>query len=163
MALPKRILANLHNALNGTPAVMGAMVASLPADSGFWDYRPAPERFTPREVFAHVADWDLIFAERIARTVSEDHPTIIPFDEEQMAIDHGYATQDAPAALQRFCESRADFVARIRCFTETDWSKTAHREDMGEVSVEAQVVLVTVHDGYHTKQIAEFLESWRQI
>lgn len=161
MALSSAVCRHLHICLAGTPTVLTCLVGSLRADSDFWDFRLSPERFTAREVIAHIADWNEIFDARLSKTLLEDHPAIVAMDEDQLAIDHDYAGQDPVVALKRFCESREAFVQKVAALDDGAWSKSAYRADMGDVSVADQVILVAIHDSYHQLQIAEYLKQWR--
>lgn len=162
MSPAKPIRKYIHLCLNSTPAVLQALVGSLPADSDFWDFRSDPERFSAREVLAHLADWNPIFQSRLSLTLAEDHPTLPRIDEERLPIEHGYATQDPLDALRRFCSSRETLVEMVAAFDDEDWERVARREDMGDVTMADIVVLVAIHDAYHGRQIAEYLEGWRK-
>jgi hypothetical protein len=155
------ILRHIHHSLNGTPAALRAMVGRLPADSAFWDCRPDPARFTAREVMAHLADWNGIFESRIDLTLAENRPILPILDEVRLPIEHDYSHQDPQASLEAFCATRAAFVERVRAFSDAEWARAAHREDLGDLTIGDQVVLITIHDGYHLRQIAEYLEFIR--
>ena len=43
---------------------------------------------------AHLADWELVFQQRLTRMRSEDNPMRPGYDVGQWAIDHGYAQTD---------------------------------------------------------------------
>ena len=152
---------HLHHCLTATPAVLRALLGALPADSDFWDLQPDPDRFTPREVLAHLADWNPIFRDRIALMLAEDHPTLPRIGEDRLPIEHDYASQDPLKSLDRFCAGRAELVEKVKALSEVDSVRVGRREDMGDITVADQVVLVAIHDAYHAREIAEYLEIWR--
>src|SRR5437879_4197786 len=47
--------------LTGSPDVLEALLKDVGPNDPAWDKRPDPERFTIREVLAHLADWEGIF------------------------------------------------------------------------------------------------------
>jgi hypothetical protein len=161
MTHPKRILENLHQCLAGTPAVMHSLLVTFPGDSAFWDLRPDPDRFSPREVMAHIADWNPIFEERIVKTLTEDHPKLVDFDEERFAVERNYARQDPVANLARFISGREELIKKVRSLGASDWERAANREGYGDMTVADQVVLISIHDAYHEKEMAEYVEIWR--
>jgi len=136
--------------LDGTPDVLEALVSALPESK--WDNRPDPERFTLREMVAHLADWEPIWLERARRIVEENHPTLPSYDEGQLAIDHDYAHQSLPANLVRFREGRAANIAFLSSVVEEVWERTATREGLGELTLAGQTAMILGHDGYHTHQ-----------
>ena len=146
-------------ALEGTPDVLAGLLKNLPADSPLWDESPDPERFTLREMLAHLADWEPIWKERVARTLAEDKPFLPNKDENQMAIDHDYAKQDPLANLARFRAGREAFIALLKTISEGDWERTAMREGIGEMSLDSMASMILAHDGYHTRQSADWIKS----
>ena len=45
---------------------------------------------------------------------------------------------------------------------ETDaWSREGINTELGAISFESQVILIAGHDGYHTTQIAQYLEQFQ--
>lgn len=163
MALPERIRFYLTHSMAGSPTVLNALLGYFPSNSGFWDYRPDADRFTPREVLAHLAEWDPIFQGRIERMLKEDHPHIPGIDEGQLAIDHSYATQDPGASLARFRDGRVALGRTLGDLQESDLDRTAHREGVGDITVNDMLVMISGHDGYHLRQLSEYLLSWRKI
>lgn len=50
---------------------------------------PAPGKWSPAEIVAHLADCELVFGFRLRQTLAEDAPTIQPFDQEKWAAQYG--------------------------------------------------------------------------
>lgn len=148
-------------ALNATPEVLEAFLKNIPLDDPRWDRRPDPERFTLREIVAHLADWDPIFTGRMELTVKEELPYIPDMDEGQVALDHDYAHQDPLAALSRFRTARAALVVFLTGLTDADWSRVAVKEIHGPVTLESQAVLILAHDGYHMEQVVQWLDAMK--
>ena len=159
MPLPAYTVRYLLSSLEGTPAVLSALVAGLPPESPAWDARPDPDRFTLREVFAHLADWEPVAHTRIARTVTEDAPYLLNWDEDAAAVVGDYAHTNPHESLLWFTERRAATVAQIVPLTNAHWKRVAEREGVGLLSVERQVVMMLAHDGYHLRQVAEQLAA----
>lgn len=135
-----------------TPRVLFALLSGSPD----FDRRTDPERFTLREMIAHVADWDAIFAERIERARDEDNPFLPSVDEGQLAVERGYSSQDPATNLARFSESRAKLVALLQSLQPADWDRVAHREFVGDVTMFQLAAIILGHDAYHLRQAAEF-------
>src|SRR5689334_12368800 len=92
--------------LSSTPEVLATILKGLDSSDSAWDFRPDPERFTLREMVAHLADWDPIFLHRLERIRDEDNPNLPDLDEGQIAIESDYAHQDPVENLNRFRQGR---------------------------------------------------------
>ncbi|HZO91480.1 MAG TPA: DinB family protein [Chthonomonadaceae bacterium] len=165
--LPPFVRKYLLTALEGTPDVLDGFLKTLPADDPVWDFRPAPARFTLREVVAHLADWEPIFLERMTRIRDESEPSLPDIDEGQLAIDRDYAHSDPQANLARFRQGRVTMLAFLRSLKEGNWEragnyKREHPMVGGPVTLEAWVAQVVGHDGYHTQQVAQWLAAARR-
>src|SRR5437764_548687 len=111
----------LTTALAGTPDVLEALLKNQASDDPVWDFRPDPDRFTLREMVAHLADWEPIFMERFQRTRSETEPRLPDYDEGKIAIERDYAHSDPIANLARFRAGRASLVTFLQSLDDADW------------------------------------------
>lgn len=92
-----------HYALEGltaTPAILTHLIDPVTAE--IWDRRVDPERFTLREVLAHLADWEPIWMERLERMHAEKEPLLPDLDEGERAKQKDYAHADVGNSLKRF-------------------------------------------------------------
>lgn len=149
----------VQHGIAATPVVLDALLGHLGGDAPLWDARPDPGRFTLREVVAHLADWEPIWLDRLTRTLQEDEPALPGYDEGQVAIDHDYAHSDPVANLGRFREGRARIVEFVAALKDEEWARAAQREGLGRATIDAQIVLMLGHDGYHLRQVAEWLRE----
>jgi uncharacterized damage-inducible protein DinB len=147
----------LIRALSGTPAVVAGLTAGLAPDDERWDRRPYADRFTLREVAAHLADWDRIYVERL--TLMRDRPgsPLIAYDESHLAIVHGYAHSAPRLSIRRLAESRSAMVRLLQDLTEPQWANTGVHPDQGPLSIDLHASYILMHDGYHTQQVAEWM------
>lgn len=147
------------SALEGTPDVLEQLLRGVSAEDPAWDRRPDPERFTIREVLAHLADWEEVFLDRLTRTREQEEPVLQGYDEGQVALDRDYAHQDSYANLARFRKGREKLIAFLRSMNDAEWGRIGRHTEIGPISLESQAALICGHDGYHTWQIAQWLKS----
>src|SRR5436190_13009197 len=100
--------------LSSTPDVLETILRGKESSDPIWDFRPDPDRFTLREMVAHLADWEPIFMERFQRTRSETEPRLPDYDEGKIAIERDYAHSDPIANLARFRAGRASLVTFLQ-------------------------------------------------
>ena len=156
--LPEKVYRYLLLDLASAPDVLGKMLETV-TDPSVYDKRPDPERFTLREVLAHLADWDVVFLGRLKQTRDDDHPTLVGIDEGQVAVDNDYAHVDFAASLARFKANRAALVAFLQALSPAQWERVGNHTELGPVTLSAQAVLIAVHDGYHREQVVSWLSK----
>ncbi len=146
-------------AFAGQPAIAAALLRQIGDDSVKWDARPDSERFSLREVMAHLADWEEVWLDRARRISSEARPFLPSVDEELLVIQHGYASQNGSESLARYASGREALVDFLRSRSPEDWERTGNREFVGELTLYQQVAMALSHDGYHMHQIVEWLRA----
>ncbi len=143
----------LFTALESAPGLFEHLLRGLTNEEA--DQRPDPDRFTLREVMAHLADWDEVFLTRMRRICDEDRPLLEGYDEGRRAIEHDYVSTNPFEQTRLFAERRAKMVAFLRSRTPDDWRREAVRPEIGLVTLEALALLVPLHDAYHLRQVAD--------
>jgi uncharacterized damage-inducible protein DinB len=146
----------LFTALSVAPDLYDYLLTGLTSEEA--DHRPDPDRFTIREIMAHLADWEQVFLNRMTRICTEDIPLLEGYDEGEWAIEHNYAATEPFEQARLFRERRAKLVAFLRDRSAADWDRTGNRPEIGLVTLEALSLLIPLHDMYHLNQIV----AWRQ-
>ncbi|MBV9868505.1 MAG: DinB family protein [Abitibacteriaceae bacterium] len=146
----------LFTALEAAPDLFDHLLKGLTEAEA--DRRPDPERFTIREIMAHLADWDAVFLARMTRVRDEDEPTIEGYDEGQRAIDLYYDRTDPTEQSRLFRERRVQLVKFLRSLEAADWQRACLRPEIGRLTFEGMALLVPLHDTYHLEQVA----AWRK-
>src|SRR5580658_3284647 len=91
-------------AIESGPKVIELLLKQIPP--AMWDTALDPDRFTVREVIAHLADWEPIMRHRIQLAVDAPGSTIEAHDEGQMAVDNGYDRLDPAEQAELFRHER---------------------------------------------------------
>ena len=155
--LPPLALTYLVTSLEGHIAVFPHLLGELGGDDPRWDARPDAERFSLREVVAHLAAVEPLWLERAYLTRDQDHPLFPPVVPVAVAAQEGATAFTAAENLARFCATRAQYVAVLRDLAAEQWQRPAESQALGTLTIEPQAVFVLAHDGYHLKQIIEWL------
>jgi len=149
--------AYLFPGLTLSPLVVRRIARQTPADR--MDVETGPGRFTPREVIAHLADWEPILLGRMRQCVSDPGSKIKAYDEEQMAVDNGYATSDPDTMVERFVQARQATVTWLESLTPEQWTSQAVHEERGPMSVLDMANAMVGHDMYHIEQLTAYQET----
>lgn len=139
------------------PKVVARLLRRLPAAR--LDETLAPDRFTPREVIAHLADWEPIMRERIAVAARKPGATLEVFDEGEMAIANHYADSDPQDQAALFTRERQITAAFLRELSPDDWNKQVQHPERGLLSAEDLANLLLGHDLYHIEQLSAYLDT----
>ncbi len=75
----------LDEILHGTMNQIASLLARIGERS---PTPPAPGKWSPAEIIAHLADCEIVFAFRLRQTLAEDTPTIQPFNQEKWAATY---------------------------------------------------------------------------
>jgi hypothetical protein len=137
-----------------TPGTLQALV--MKASSAQLMKSPAPGKWSAREILAHLADCEVVFAFRLRQTIAEDNPTIQPFDQDNWAKD--YAKMDASQALSVFSALRDWNLAFIRAVGKPAMSRTMTHPERGTMTFETVVETMGGHDINHLKQVENLLK-----
>lgn len=137
------------------PQVVQRLVGQLRADQ--LDHVRHPGRFTPREVIAHLADWEPIMRERIRTALASPGSETPAYDEGQMALEHHYADQDPETQAEVFIRERNATAALLSGLTAEDWHLHVHHPERGRQTVEDMANALLGHDLYHIEQLTEYL------
>ena len=140
--------------ISKAPASLQALV--MRANSSSLTRQPAPGKWSVREILAHLADCEVVFAFRLRQTVAEDNPTIQPFDQDHWAKD--YTKMDASQALSVFSALRDWNLAFIRAVGKPAMSRKMTHPERGTMTFESVVETMGGHDINHLKQVENLLE-----
>ncbi len=88
--------------LASTPVRLAALLAALGPQKAAAS--PAPGKWSPAEILAHLADCELAFGFRLRQTLAEDNHVVQPFDQDKWAAP--YPAIPADQALAAFTAFR---------------------------------------------------------
>jgi hypothetical protein len=116
------------------------------------DFRPAPGKWSPREVVHHLADSEMTAAIRLRLLLAEDNPTIVGYDQEAFARELFY---DRPIedSLAAFRAARATTAAILDRLTDEQFTRTGTHTEVGEYGVQRWLEIYAAHAHGHADQI----------
>lgn len=132
-----------------TPAQLATFVRALGPER--LEKKPAPGKWSAREIICHLADCEIVFAYRLRQALAEDRHVIQPFDQDKWAA--AYAAYDAPAALAVFSSLRRWNILFIHAAPAEAFSKRVTHPERGELTFKVLVETMGGHDLNHVKQL----------
>ena len=134
---------------DGYAEVMAALDGATDADL---DRRPAPHKWTSREIVHHLADSEMTSAIRLRRLIAEDNPVIVGYDQEQFARRLKY-DRPVAASLGAFKAARETTAEILERLTEAEWARTGTHTEAGPFGVLKWLEIYAVHAHGHADQI----------
>ena len=114
--------------------------------------------WTLRQVIHHVADSHMQSYVRYKWAMTEDNPTIKPYDEAAWAELEEARTAPVEVSLKLLEALHARWVIFLRNLTEEDFSRTIHHPESGEVSLETNLQMYAWHGKHHLAHITGLAE-----
>jgi len=145
-----------RNALDdiaNTPADLRLAVNGLSEAQFDTPYRP--EGWTVRQVVHHVPDSHMNAYIRFKLALTEDEPTIKPY-EQQLWADLA-DTRETPieVSLTQLDSLHDRWLRLMRSLTREDWKRTFRHPELGIVSLERNLALYAWHGRHHVGHVTE--------
>ena len=126
-------------------ALSGANAAEL-------DAKPAPGKWSAREIVHHLADSEMTAAIRLRRLLAEDAPVIHGYDQDEYArrLFYDRPIESSLQVLRFARETTAELLDRLR---PEDWSRAGTHNEHGPYGVEKWLKIYSSHAHNHAEQI----------
>ncbi len=112
---------------------------------------PAPGKWSPRDIFCHLADCEIAFAFRLRQTLAENHHIVQPFDQDKWAA--AYTSIPATDALLTFAAVRRWNLLLLSSALPTHASKSVTHPERGTMTFATIVETMAGHDLNHIGQL----------
>jgi hypothetical protein len=116
------------------------------------DARPAPEKWSAREIVHHLADSEMTSAIRLRRLIAEDRPAINGYDEAEFARKL-YYDRPIAASLDAFRTARLTTAELLDRMTDAEWEREGTHTQHGRYAVQDWLKIYADHAHNHADQI----------
>jgi hypothetical protein len=137
--------------LAAAPDTLAALVTGLP--EYILSHRPAPAKWSVREIVAHFADDELVGAYRIRLILSAPGTDIQAFDQDIWAETGRYDTMPVAHSLALFRVLREANLALLRNLRPEEWDRWGAHAERGRESVRDIAAYYAGHDLLHFAQL----------
>jgi hypothetical protein len=128
-----------------TEALAGATDAEL-------DAKPAPGKWSARQIVHHLGDSEMSGAVRLRLLVTGPNATILAYDQDAFAA-RLYYDRPIAASLDAFKAARASTVEILERLSEADWQREGTHSEHGRLTVERWLEIYAAHGHKHAEQI----------
>jgi len=125
------------------------------------DYSPAPDKWTIREIAAHLADSELVVGHRLRQVIAEENPTLIAYDQEAWARNLGYRRRKLKNSLESFRRLRAENHELLKDLPAKAFERQGNHSENGPMTLARLVEIYTEHAENHARQMQAIRAQYR--
>jgi hypothetical protein len=117
--------------------------------------RPVPGKWSTLEVVCHLADFEIVYADRIKRVIAENEPKMFGSDPTIFAARLAYNERNLDEELLLIALIRQQVARILRTLKAEDFHRRGIHSESGPMTLEALVERITGHIPHHVKFIDE--------
>jgi hypothetical protein len=141
------------------PEVLATVLAGVSAEEE--DFVTALEKWSIRQIVAHLADAELVGAHRFRQVIAEDNPTLIAFDQDAWTKNLDYARRPTQQSLGTFRRIRAENCELLKEVPPAAWERTGNHSENGPMTLHRLLEGYTGHAESHARQLQEIRQAFR--
>jgi hypothetical protein len=126
------------------------------------DFVPAPGKWSPRQIVAHLADAELVGAHRMRQVIAEDNPTLIAFDQDAWTRNLDYARRKPKQSLEAFRRIRAENYELLKELPESAFERTGNHSENGPMTLRRLLEGYAGHAESHARQLQQIREEYKK-
>ncbi len=146
----------LQNYLGGATKLQNC-VQQVPAAT--WQEHPIAATWSIAQVVCHLADFEVIFANRIKQVLAEDNPPLPGADENRFAARLKYSDRDVAAELQLIVLQRQQIARILSAVDLEDYQRTGVHSEAGPVTLETLLEKAISHLQHHLTFIEQKVQA----
>ena len=119
------------------------------------DARPVPGLWSTREVVCHIADFEVVYADRMKRALAEFEPTVFGGDPDTFAASLAYPQRPVEAELLVIEGVRRQMEGILESLTPRDLARCVRHAEAGLVPLGQLLSDIAAHIPHHLEFVAE--------
>ncbi len=121
--------------------------------------RPIPGKWSAAEIVHHLADSEGQSAARIRKLLTEPHPVIQGYDQDEWARALRYNERPIAPALAAFRAARETTAQLLELMTDADWRRHGWHSESGAYHAERWLEIYAEHAHGHAAQIRRLRQA----
>ncbi|MGB9604905.1 MAG: DinB family protein [Bryobacteraceae bacterium] len=126
------------------------------------DFVPQPGGWSVRQIVAHLADAEIVAAERLRRVIAEDNPFLPAYHQDAWARRLGYHKRRMAEALELLRRLRAENHQLLAGLPEEDFQRAGTHSERGRITLLELLAAEVDHLEKHARRIQQLRAAWRQ-
>jgi len=126
------------------------------------DFATAPGKWSIRQLIAHLADSEMVGAQRFRQVIAEDNPALGAFDQDAWARNLDYARKQPKQSLESFRRVRAENYELLKSLPESAFERTGVHSERGAVTLRQLLDTYAEHAESHARQMQAIREEFKK-
>jgi uncharacterized damage-inducible protein DinB len=126
------------------------------------DFTLAPGKWSIRQLIAHLADTELVFAGRFRQVIAEDNPPLQPFNQDKWAQNLDYARRKPKQSLETFRRLRAESYELLKDLPAATFDRSGNHTKDGPFTLYQLLERLTNHAERHAQQMQTIRDEYKQ-
>ncbi len=127
------------------------------------DFTIAPEKWSIRQIIAHLADAEMVGAHRFRQVIAEDKPTLIAFDQDAWVRNLDYARRLPKQSLETFRRVRAENHELLKGLPESAFERTGVHTERGPLTLRELLDGYAGHAESHARQMQAIRDEYKKV
>jgi hypothetical protein len=127
------------------------------------DFAPAPGKWTIRQIMAHLADSELVGAQRMRRVIAEENPTLTAFDQDAWTRNLDYARRRPTQSLETFRRLRAENYELLKELPEAAFERSGVHTENGRMTLRSLLEGYADHAESHARQLQSIRAEYKKV
>ena len=125
-------------------------------------YRYAPEKWSIRQIIAHLADTELVGAHRFRQVIAEEKPTLVAYDQNAWTRNLDYARRQPKNSLESFRRVRAENYELLKALPEAAFERKGIHSERGPLTLRQLLDGFADHAESHARQMQTIREDYKK-
>jgi uncharacterized damage-inducible protein DinB len=113
------------------------------------DAKPVSAKWSTRQVVCHIADCEVVYADRMKRVIVEDNPPLLNLDPDTFAAGLAYEQRDVEEELQLIEAIRRHLGRILRTLDSGCFQRTGNHATDGPLTLQTLLQRITNHIPHH--------------
>jgi hypothetical protein len=127
------------------------------------DFAPAPDKWTIRQIMAHLADAELVGAHRLRLVIAEENPTLTAFDQDAWTRNLDYARRKPTQSLDTFRRLRAENYELLKGLPESAFERAGFHTENGSMTLRRLLEGYAGHAESHARQLQTIRAEYKKL
>ncbi len=142
------------------PELLAVMLTGVYGDEV--DFVTAPDKWSIRQLTAHLADTELVAAHRFRQVIAEHEPKLMAFDQEAWAKNLDYARRLPKQSLETLRRLRAENYELLKALPEDAFERTGLHSERGPITLRQMLTTFADHVENHARQMQSIRGAYKQ-
>ncbi len=117
------------------------------------DFAPEPQKWSIRQIVAHLSDAEIVATMRLRQILAEVDPKLQAWDQNAWATNLDYARRKPSQSLETFRRIRGENYELIKDLPEASFERAGIHSDRGRMTLKQLVQLIADHAENHATQL----------